>query len=605
MTEATLFSGLSVMAAGPSLQIFSGATTEYDRPLVVGAVGCCNILLVTDGAILRTPQAFLGRAPGADNNTAIVNGPGSVWVAGQHVELGFYGKENQVVVTNEARLECRRLTIGVGSNTAAHNRLAIGGRGSTCEIGELWLGEYGASNQLWVLNGARLRTGLVFFNRGTGGTDNAALVSGLESEWRAGHIDMGGINPELTVFNGGLVSCDTSRIDLYAKATIGGGGSMWQVTTNLTITGPSSSNKLVRIEPGGTLAVTNGSGTALLDLRAHHLLIAGGRVVADNVVVTGRNAAALELAAGVLSVRNLTAADARFLVLGGGGAAARIVLQDGTIDVASAFQINSDVVFTGTGTLAHAATNLATVRVMNRGILAPGNPVGRLTVQDRLWTEGEVWVDIGGRQPAAGYDQLFVKERVWLGGTLRVFAHAGFRPAWTDTFMVLRWGQREGEFRNAANMSRLPVETGGSFRVWYLSEGLTLSDFQQDQDQDGIDDLWARTYFGHTPLSSAERLADSDGDGVVNQDEFIAGTDPTDARSLLRIAAVVPEGNRVRVRFSPAGNKWYRVWYASALPLWREIAQPTFSQPAPGVFEWIDDGTQTDPSRPRFYRVSA
>jgi len=215
-----------------------------------------------------------------------------------------------------------------------------------------------------------------------------------------------------------------------------------------------------------------------------------------------------------------------------------------------------------------------------------------------------VLLELSAGRAGRGGPCLDVRDKAALDGGLAVQLRDGFLPVWTNRMEVIRWGACQGAFTNAPPGSRLAVGPG-SFRVLYTPAGLILTDYLVDADGDGIDDDWAQTYFGHTPLSSAEQLADSDGDGVVNQDEFIAGTHPTDARSLFRIAAVIPEGNRVNIRFGPAGGKWYRVWHASILPVWREIAQPAFAQPEPGRFEWVDDATQTDPSRPRFYRVSA
>jgi hypothetical protein len=49
-----------------------------------------------------------------------------------------------------------------------------------------------------------------------------------------------------------------------------------------------------------------------------------------------------------------------------------------------------------------------------------------------------------------------------------------------------------------------------------------------DDDRDGMPDAWEILY-GLNPLSYADSLLDNDGDGVINRQEFINGTDPTKA----------------------------------------------------------------------------
>jgi hypothetical protein len=53
-----------------------------------------------------------------------------------------------------------------------------------------------------------------------------------------------------------------------------------------------------------------------------------------------------------------------------------------------------------------------------------------------------------------------------------------------------------------------------------------------DADQDGMWDVWETNYFGNTNASPS---ADADGDTMINRDEYIAGTVPTNALSLLKI----------------------------------------------------------------------
>jgi uncharacterized protein (TIGR03790 family) len=86
-----------------------------------------------------------------------------------------------------------------------------------------------------------------------------------------------------------------------------------------------------------------------------------------------------------------------------------------------------------------------------------------------------------------------------------------------------------------------------------LSEIVTVRLFT-DADADGMSDQWEYEHFG--AFTNASGLADVDGDGVSNYDEFIADTQPTNASSYLSIAAI-EEG--VSIAFPSSTNRWYQL----------------------------------------------
>lgn len=87
-----------------------------------------------------------------------------------------------------------------------------------------------------------------------------------------------------------------------------------------------------------------------------------------------------------------------------------------------------------------------------------------------------------------------------------------------------------------------------------------------DTDGDGIPDAWETQYFGGPTNCVAS--ADSDDDGANNLSEYLAGTDPTDAASVLCLAAVsVPAAadGRVILEWPSAAQRIYAVDAATVL----------------------------------------
>jgi polygalacturonase len=66
---------------------------------------------------------------------------------------------------------------------------------------------------------------------------------------------------------------------------------------------------------------------------------------------------------------------------------------------------------------------------------------------------------------------------------------------------------------------------------------------------------WQVQYFGSTNNAAADPNADADGDGQRNLAEFLAGTDPTNSASVIRIIGVTREGQDVRVTWTTSNGK--------------------------------------------------
>ena len=88
------------------------------------------------------------------------------------------------------------------------------------------------------------------------------------------------------------------------------------------------------------------------------------------------------------------------------------------------------------------------------------------------------------------------------------------------------------------------------------SEGVTLyRQFQpvEDTDDDDLADDWELRYFGSTAISNGQN--DFDGDGASNLNEFRAGTNPTNALSLLSIKSLTFDGTNTLITWQTGGGR--------------------------------------------------
>jgi hypothetical protein len=85
---------------------------------------------------------------------------------------------------------------------------------------------------------------------------------------------------------------------------------------------------------------------------------------------------------------------------------------------------------------------------------------------------------------------------------------------------------------------------------------------------DGIPNAWRALYFGGTGTTtnaSSAATADPDHDGMSNYQEFLAGTNPTNAASVLKLTAFNPNISANAVSLNSANGTIYRVQYRDDL----------------------------------------
>ena len=134
-------------------------------------------------------------------------------------------------------------------------------------------------------------------------------------------------------------------------------------------------------------------------------------------------------------------------------------------------------------------------------------------------------------------------------------------------------------------LSGLSVASAHSFRVEYvltdgrrgsLSGATTARTWGDDLNFDGLPDDWQARYWGPDPANWPGPNEDSDGDGATNLQEFLAGTDPTDAKSVLRLS-ISNTAQGLRLNWNTQPGVVYQVQTAPTPRNWVNLGKPRFA----------------------------
>jgi hypothetical protein len=126
-----------------------------------------------------------------------------------------------------------------------------------------------------------------------------------------------------------------------------------------------------------------------------------------------------------------------------------------------------------------------------------------------------------------------------------------------------------------------------------VGQGTTWGD---DANNDGLPDDWQARYWGADPAKWPAPGIDSDGDGASNLKEFLAGTDPKDSVSVLRIDIVTTEQN-TRLNWNTEPGLIYQVQSSPDLHAWSNYGASRFARGA------TDSLPVAGPESAIYYRV--
>ena len=196
-------------------------------------------------------------------------------------------------------------------------------------------------------------------------------------------------------------------------------------------------------------------------------------------------------------------------------------------------------------------------------------------------------------EPENGLDHTpFQLDR--LGETIRLL-DADARIIDTVDFSVQTAAVAEGRFPDGGEMI---VRFPGS-----ATPGAPNIVRMEDADGDGMDDAWEVRH-GLNPNSSADAQFDSDTDGMSNLAEFLSGTDPQTATSVLRLELLSVDPNGPILRFIAQADRAYSIQLSDSLSpsAWRALADIS-AEPTMREIAVIDSVSPLAERPARFYRV--
>ncbi|PWU12570.1 MAG: hypothetical protein C5B50_21250 [Verrucomicrobia bacterium] len=276
---ASVFTGgNAIIASGPN-SIFNrvsitdpGTSWLVGGTLLVGSNGPYNSLVVSNGAKLYNGRdALIGAWSGAGSNSVLITDAGSSWTNGEAhtICVGSNSSFNRLVISNAAIVQADAVDVSLVA--CSNNQVVVTGPGSLLKCVVLDVGDTLDGNQLVISNGATVCTTAGSIGGNSNGHANEAVVTGAGSLWTnfaSLYVGPFGDGNRLVITNNGEV--------------IAPGG--------LSVGASSSSKNHRVIVDGGKLRVTNGIGTAVLNIISGTNALSSGLIDADQLILTNRGA---------------------------------------------------------------------------------------------------------------------------------------------------------------------------------------------------------------------------------------------------------------------------------------------------------------------------
>jgi len=446
-----------------------------------GYDGPSNSLVIADGASVVDDLGYIGdNSPYSSNNWVTVTGPNSRWENSSDLHVGFYGSGNQLVVSNHAVVAAADWgVVGYGSS---NNVAVVTGVGSLWTNGnELTVGWYGRNNQLIVSNGATVVSTYGYLGANSGANDNQIVVTGVNSVWtNAGEIRIGfddnTVDNQLSIQEGGVVYSGNGYLGSYYsgansnRVLVSGIDSRWNSSGSLYVGELGSGNQLLLQAGGSVIAAGSthvgsegGSNNLLhvetgiltvaadLNVRRGTLQLDSGQLTAANLIATNGSEGKIIFNGGLfpplnpstLSVSNSAVNNGSPLLVGNGSPAVYRLLGNGLHTFNDGLVISDSAFLRGSGTIAGLLTvsaggtiDFSTFGGLLQSLTLSNSPALAGTIRMRLRVAGGLTNDLISAPTAA----------LTYGGTLEVTRLGGAAPVNGNSFKLFNAASYGGAF---------------------------------------------------------------------------------------------------------------------------------------------------------------
>jgi hypothetical protein len=364
--------------------------------------------------------------------------------------------------------------------------------------------------------------GSIGHGRFTGGTDTLVNQGLISADVGSSNMLIASTNftnaGTVEAKNGGTLT-DQAAPTNFATGTLTGG--TWRVFGNSTIQAPF----------GAAGIATNAAGIVLDGANSNFTNSSNAASALANFLTNA--------AAGSFTIQN----GRNFTAAGSFSNAGAVTFGSGsTLTVPTQYQqtggsttVNGTLAVSGPGTANIQAGTLMgagtiTGNVTNAGQVSPGNSPGSLTITGNYTQSsgGTLNVEIGGTG-AGQFDRLQVSGTATLDGTLKITTLNGFSPSPGNSFQVLTFAARSGDF---ATVNGIDLGGGNYFARLFSAGDMTLvvngaphlsiNDVSVSEGNSGVTAATFTIALSATPLTVSVGYATADGSATTADNDYVS-----------------------------------------------------------------------------------